>query len=378
MLGDVEERVGLAEFLQDDFAGLADDFGAGVEVAVDGVAEAHQAMALGAAFRGLDEARAVVVLVVDRLEHLHDGDVGAAVERAGERADRGGERGEKVGAGRADHARRRRAAVLLVVGVHQQNEIQRLRDLGDGDVFLIRLREHLVQKIIAEGNILRVHERQAVLVPVNHRAERADFRDGDGGGEIELLEVLLEIVRGELGMISGERPNECAQHDHRRGLLGKARDQILHVRVDRGVLAEELAEGKTLLLSRQLAVDDEVSGLDIFGLRRELLDRIAAMAEDAVVAVEVGDAALAGAGVAVALIVENVAGVLPELAGINGFFAFSAEHHGEADFLVVDLEQGGLLHTRGETTRAQFASVAKQSRRPGATGPKNKAMAEAA
>ena len=64
-------------------------FARGIEIAVHRVAEAHQPVALVPGLGGLDEARAVVALVVDRLEHLHDRAVGAAVQRAREGADPG-------------------------------------------------------------------------------------------------------------------------------------------------------------------------------------------------------------------------------------------------------------------------------------------------
>jgi hypothetical protein len=44
-----------------------------------------------------------------------------------------------------------------------------------------------------------------------------------------------------------------------------------------------------LRLVRQLAVEDEVGDLEVGGLLGELLDRVAAVAQDAVVTVEVRD-----------------------------------------------------------------------------------------
>ena len=46
-----------------------------------------------------------------------------------------------------DHADRRGAAVLLVVGVQEQDQVQGVDHLGAGDVLLVGHREHHVQEL---------------------------------------------------------------------------------------------------------------------------------------------------------------------------------------------------------------------------------------
>ena len=82
---------------------------------------------------------------------------------------------------------------------------------------------------------------------------------------------------------------------------------------------------------RQLAVDDQVGRLDEGGVLGQLLDRIAAVAEDAGLAVDEGDGALAGAGVAVALVVGDVAGVGAQIADIDRLLALRADDDGKVD-----------------------------------------------
>jgi hypothetical protein len=65
--------------------------------------------------------------------------------------------------------------------------------------------------------------------------------------------------------------------------------------VDHRVVADRAVE-LLELAGRQVAVDQQVGGLEEIGLGRELLDRVAAVQQDAVVAVDVGDLALAGRG----------------------------------------------------------------------------------
>ena len=72
-----------------------------------------------------------VRVVVDLLQHLDDGLVGATVERAPQGVHAGGDRGEQVGLARSDEANGRRRAVLTVVGVEDQQHVERLGDDRD-------------------------------------------------------------------------------------------------------------------------------------------------------------------------------------------------------------------------------------------------------
>jgi len=129
--------------------------------------------------------------------------------------------------------------------------------------------------------------------------------------------------------------------------LREALELALEAGLDDGVLAEELAKGLALGRRGEFAVDDEVGGLDVFGMGGELVDGVAAVAEDAAVAIEERHLALARARVAVALVVEDVAGFLAEVAGVDGVFAFGADHHGEGECAAIDLEQGSFgVHGR--------------------------------
>ena len=75
------------------------------------------------------------------------------------------------------------------------------------------------------------------------------------------------------------------------------------------------------LLVGQLALDDQVGDLEVVALLGQFLDRIAAVAQDALVAVDVGDAALARGGVGEGRVVGHQAEVVGaglDLAQIGG------------------------------------------------------------
>src|SRR3984885_8547802 len=69
---------------------------------------------------------------------------------------------------------------------------------------------------------------------------------------------------------------------------------LAHVLVDEGVVRDVVLPDGELLLVGQLAVQQEVGDLEIGRALSQLLDGIAAVAQDPGVAVEVGDGALAG------------------------------------------------------------------------------------
>ena len=128
LLGDLQQRVDAGD-LEDVVAGLLDDLGARVVVLVDAVAEAHQALV--AVLDALDEL-ADLVLAADALEHPEHGLVGAAVQRAVERGDAGADRRVRVDLARADRAHRVGRAVLLVVGVQDEQHLEGLDQRGSG------------------------------------------------------------------------------------------------------------------------------------------------------------------------------------------------------------------------------------------------------
>src|SRR5690606_32281579 len=89
--------------------------------------------------------------------------------------------------------------------------------------------------------------------------------------------------------------------------------------------AERLALG----LRRQLAVDEQVAGLDEVGVLRQLLYRVATVAQDAFFTVEVRDRARGRAGDHVPAVERDVAGFLAKRSDVDRVFVFGAHDHGQ-------------------------------------------------
>ena len=87
-----------------------------------------------------------------------------------------------------------------------------------------------------------------------------------------------------------------ADHRHRVGVAAEAAEEVRHLLVQHGVVGDAALEVLELGGGRQLAVEQQVGDLEEVRLLGQLLDRVAAVEQLALVAVDVGDGALAGAG----------------------------------------------------------------------------------
>src|SRR6185295_19290722 len=119
------------------------------------------------------------------------------------------------------------------------------------------------------------------------------------------------------------------QDRHRVRARRVALEELLHVLVDQAVLGQSLAELLDLGPVRQVAVDQQVAGLGELRVAGDLLDRVAAIAEDALLAVDEGDLALARPRVAVARIERDVPRALAKLGHVDRLLAFRADDDGE-------------------------------------------------
>src|SRR5262245_47118020 len=97
-------------------AALPHHRGAWVVVLVDAVAEAHQTEIVVLGLGALDEF-GDALLAADLAQHAEHGLVGAAMRRAPQTSDAGGNAGERIGAARSRDAHGRGRGVLLVVGM---------------------------------------------------------------------------------------------------------------------------------------------------------------------------------------------------------------------------------------------------------------------
>ena len=224
---------------------------------------------------------------MDTLQHLHHFDVGPAVQRPPQRAYRRGARGEKVRPRRADDPGRRRAAILLVVGVEDEDQVQGVLDFVRDVVLLVGNREHHVQEVCTVAQVgIGIVERQSQRTPIGKGGNRPHFADQSGG---QFLERLLVTQREELGVKAGHVAQRRREQSHRWGVGGNVLELVLHALVQQLVQRQPLAESIQFVLLGQPAENQQPGSLDKIGMVGELLDGNAAIAEDSLVPVDERD-----------------------------------------------------------------------------------------
>ena len=123
-----------------------DDRRARIVVLINAMAEAHQAEAALLIFGHVDVLLHVAAVGQDGFEHFDAGLVGPAVQRSPQAQMPAEIEANRLASRRADHAHRRRAAILFVIGMHDQQQVQRFDKVGVDLVRLARHREHHLQE----------------------------------------------------------------------------------------------------------------------------------------------------------------------------------------------------------------------------------------
>ena len=106
-------------------------------------------------------------------------------------------------------------------------------------------------------------------------------------------------------------------------------------------MRQRLAKRVELRGRRQFAEDEQVGHFDEVALLGQHLDRVAAVAEDALLAVEERDRAGGRAGVDEALVERDGPGGGPQLRDVDPVFPFGTHDEGQVGRLAVDLQPGG-------------------------------------
>ena len=197
--------------------------------------------------------------------------------------------------GAADAAHGAGRAVLLVVGVQDEEHVEGALERPVRRVLHLGHLEQHVQEVAGEAE---------VVVGVDVGAAHA-VAVGEGGDRRHLGNQPHHLLAPRLGVedvlavgIEGRHRTDGAhEHAHRMGVVGEALHELLDVLVHHGVHGDLVGPRLQLVGGRQLAEQDQIGGLEERALVGELLDRVAAIHQHALVAVDVGDLAAARRGV---------------------------------------------------------------------------------
>ena len=246
--------------------------------------------------------------------------------------DAGGDAGERVGARGAGEPHGGGGGVLLVVGMQDQDAVERARDDRVHHVGLARHREAHLQEVRGVVEVVaRIDEGLADGILVGHGGQRRHL----GHQAVARDHALLRIVDVGGVVVEGRERADRAAHDgHGMRVAAEAGEEARHLLVHHGVARDGAAEVFELRLVRQLAVEQQVAHLDEVGVLRQLLDRVAAVEQHALVAVDVGDLGRAVGGRGEARIVGEAAGVAVEPADVDDVGPDGARSHRQMRLLV--------------------------------------------
>ena len=316
--------------------GLLDQRRARIVVLVHAVAEAHEAHPLGLRLHLVDEGLDGLAGIADLMQHPQHGLVRAAVQRPGERPHPRRHRGVQIRLRGADEADRRGRAVLLVIGVEDEEHVEGAHERRIDVVGLIGHAEgHPDEVLGVTARRIRVEQRQArrALGDVGdhrrHLCEQEDERD---------VELLL-VTRIERVLVIGRQTRDARLEDrHRVPAMGEGREEGLEVLMEQAMPLNRTDEGLQGGGVRQLPVDQQVGDLEEGGVLRELLDRVAAIPQDPGVAVDVGDRRPAGGGVGESRVEGDDATLGEEARNAEAIVADRGSAPGQGDRSISDAE----------------------------------------
>ena len=174
-----------------------------------------------------------------------------------------------------------------MVGVQDEEDVERpLQPRVRLVLELGHLEQHVQEVAGVPQVVVRIDVRLAHVVAVRERRERRHL--GDQPDDVRVADVRVLDLRG-VRIEGREGADRGLQHPHRVGVVAVALHELLHVLVHERVDRDLVRPLVQLRLVRQLAVHEQVGDLEVRRLLGELLDRIAAVLEDALVAVDVGD-----------------------------------------------------------------------------------------
>ncbi len=221
-----------------------------------------------------------------------------------------------------DRAHRVGRAVLLVVGVQDEEDVEGLDETLVGLVLrLAHLEEHREEVGGVGEVVVGVDVGLALRVAEGPGAQGRHLRDHPHDLHVAVLGV------GDVARVGVERrqgPHRRHQHPHRVRVVAEALHERLDVLVHERVVGDLVHPRLVLGLGRERAVDQEVGDLEEVRLLGELLDGVPAVLEDALLTVDVGHGAAAGGGVDEAGVVDGQAGSLvvgldlPDVGGLDG------------------------------------------------------------
>ena len=308
-----------------------------IEVLVNPVPETHQPERIVLVLCPVDEF-GNAIHGSDLAQHLQAGLVGAAMGRAPKTGDTGGNTGKRVGPRRRGQPHRRGRGVLLVVRMQREDPVHRAAQDRVDLVIFSRDRKAHAQEIRGIIDVIPgIHERLADCVFIGHRSDGRHLGDQADRGDFALPGV---VDVGRVVIEGGKRPHDAHHDRHRMGVAAESPEQKVHLFVDHRVICHPAFEILKFVRRRQFAVKQKIANLQKMRFLGQLVDRIAAMQQLALFAVDEGDRGIAGRRRSEARIIGKDIGLPIKLADVDHVRAAGRRQDRQVDFLSVEGQFG--------------------------------------
>ena len=197
----------------------------------------------------------------------------------------------RIGLRAAHRAHGAGAAVLLVIGMQDEEDVERPRNRWMRHILrLHHLPQHVHEVLGVAQIVVGIDIRETDIVPVRHGRNRRHLADQPD----DLVHAVLGIAH-ELGVRIHARQRRNRAHEHRHGMrrVTESLHEFLRGLVQHGVVRDVVNPLLEFLFGGQFAEHQQVCHFQKRAPLGQDLNRISAIAQDSLVSIDVGDAALA-------------------------------------------------------------------------------------
>ncbi len=222
---------------------------------------------------------------------------------------------KRIGAGRTGQPHRGGGRVLLVIGMQDKDRVERFGENRIDHILLGRHGERHAQEILGVTElVVGINEGMSRVIAECHRCDGRNFRDQTVAGDFALLRI---VDVGRVVIKRRQRADHAAHHRHGMRVAAEAAEERRQLLMHHRVMGDDKVEFFHPRFAGQLAVQQQMADFHKRRMRGELVDRVAAIEQDALVAVDEGDVALAARGRGEAGIVGEEVRIVVEFADID-------------------------------------------------------------
>ncbi len=175
-----------------------------------------------------------------------------------------------------------------MVGMKDENLVHRVHDHRIGDIIFRRDREGHAQEVGGVGQVVaRIDEGLTHRIFIRHRRDCRHLGDQAVAGDLALHRI---VDVGRIMVEGRQRADHADQDRHGMRVAAEATEESRQLFMHHGVARDGAGEVGQFVGGRQFAVQQQIADFHEAGFFGELADGIAAMQQDAFVAVDIGQA----------------------------------------------------------------------------------------